>query len=103
MIQYPIISIVTPSYNQGKFIEDTIQSVFKQNYPNFEHIIIDNCSTDGTVEILKKYSHLKWISEPDRGQTDAMNKALEMSDGDLIVYLNADDEFYPNIFKKVRI
>ena len=101
MIQYPIISIVTPSYNQGKFIEDTIQSVLIQNYPNFEHIIVDNCSTDGTVEILKKYPHLKWISEPDNGQTDAVNKGFNNATGDIIAYLNSDDQYCPGVFLTV--
>ena len=101
MNQYPIISIVTPSYNQGKFIEDTIQSVLIQNYPNFEHIIVDNCSTDGTVEILKKYPFLKWISEPDKGQTDALNKGFRKATGDIIAYLNSDDQYCPGVFLTV--
>jgi glycosyltransferase involved in cell wall biosynthesis len=101
MNQYPIISIVTPSYNQGKFIEDTIQSVLIQNYPNVEHIIVDNCSTDGTVEILKKYPFLKWISEPDKGQADALNKGFHKATGDIIAYLNSDDQYCPGVFLTV--
>ncbi len=96
--QYPKISIITPSYNQGQFIEDTIQSVLNQNYPNYEHIIIDNCSTDGTVEILKKYPHLRWISENDDGQSDAINKGFHKATGDIIAYLNSDDQYCPGIF-----
>ncbi len=92
------ISIVTPSYNQGKFIEDAIQSVLLQNYPNFEHIIIDNCSTDGTLEILKAYPHLIRVSEPDRGQSDALNKGFKMATGNIIGWLNADDYYLPNCF-----
>lgn len=90
------ISIVTPSYNQGQFIEDAIQSVLKQNYPNFEHIIIDNCSTDNTIEILKKYPHLKWISEPDNGQSDGLNKGFQRAEADWILWLNADDFLLPD-------
>ena len=99
--QYPKISIVTPSYNQGRFIEDSIQSVLNQNYPNFEHIIIDNCSTDGTLEILKKYPHLDWISESDRGQSHGLNKGFHRSRGEWILWLNADDYCLPGVFEKV--
>jgi len=95
------ISIITPSYNAKKFIEDCIQSVLCQNYPNFEHIIIDGGSTDGTIEILKKYPHLKWISESDKGQSDALNKGVKMADGDIIGWLNADDYYLPGMFYKV--
>ncbi len=87
----PKISILTPSFNQGEYIEENIQSVLNQNYPNFEHIIIDGGSTDNTVEILKKYSHLKWVSETDKGQSDAYNKGLAMATGDLVLCLNSDD------------
>lgn len=94
----PKISVVTPSFNSGKYIEQAIQSVLLQNYPDFEHIVIDGGSTDGTIEILKKYPHLKWVSEPDRGQSHAMNKGFAMSTGEIIAYLNADDFFEPDAF-----
>ncbi|MEQ8172136.1 MAG: glycosyltransferase family 2 protein [Candidatus Eremiobacterota bacterium] len=99
--KYPKISIVTPSYNQGRFIEDAIKSIIEQNYPNFEHIIIDNCSTDNTIEILKKYPHLVWLSEPDKGQSDAINKGFKKATGDIIGWLNADDYYLPEIFGKI--
>ena len=93
------ISVITPSFNSGKYIEQAIQSVIAQDYQNFEHIIIDGGSKDNTIKILKKYPHLKWISEPDNGQSHAMNKGFEMSTGEIIVYLNADDFFEPDAFK----
>ena len=95
------ISVLTPCFNSGDFIERAITSVTDQDYKNFEHIIVDGNSTDNTQEILRKYEHLTWISEPDEGQSDAMNKAFEMSTGDIIVYLNADDEFEKGIFHLV--
>lgn len=95
------ISVLTPSYNSGKYLDRAIQSVLNQCYANFEHIIMDGDSKDGTLNILKKYDHLKWISEPDKGQSDAMNKAFKKSDGDIIVYLNADDEFAPGAFAEI--
>ncbi len=95
------ISVLTPCFNSGDFIERAIKSVLVQNYDNFEHIITDGGSTDNTVEILKKYPHLNWVSEPDKGQSDAMNKGFDQSTGDLIVYLNADDEFEEGIFNIV--
>ena len=96
------ISVLTPSYNMGQFIEENILSVLNQNYKNFEHIIIDGGSTDNTVEILKKYPHLKWVSEPDKGQSDAYNKGLKMVTGDLVLCLNADDYLLNNtVFEKV--
>ena len=100
-VSTPKITIVTPSFNQGKFIDENIQSVLTQNYPNFEHIIIDGGSIDGTVDILKKYSHLKWVSEPDRGQASALNKGFRMATGDVIGWLNSDDSYLPGTFEVV--
>ena len=98
---FPLISIITPSYNSAKYIEDCVQSVLNQNYPNFEHIIIDGGSTDGTIDILKKYPHLKWISEPDTGQSDALNKAVGMIKGEILGWQNSDDYYLPNTFSKI--
>lgn len=98
---FPKISIVTPSYNQGDFIEMAIQSIVEQDYPNIEHIVIDNCSTDKTIEILQKYNHLIWKSEPDKGQSDALNKGFRMVTGDIIGWLNADDKYLPGCFKTI--
>jgi len=95
------ISIVTPSFNSERFIEDCILSVLNQNYPNFEHIIIDGGSNDGTIDIIKKYKHLKWISEPDNGLYDAMNKGIKMSSGKYIGILNSDDWYEEDVFNKV--
>jgi glycosyltransferase involved in cell wall biosynthesis len=95
------VSIVTPSYNHGKYIEETIKSVMNQDYPNIEHIIVDGGSTDETLNILKKYPHLKWISEPDEGQSDAVNKGFKMATGDIIGWLNSDDTYVPNIIGRV--
>ena len=95
------ISVITPSYNSGPFIEKAIQSVLDQDYPNYEHIIIDGGSTDNTLEILERYPHLIWISEPDDGQANAMNKGFRLSKGDVIVYLNADDYFLCGAFSTV--
>ncbi len=93
--EWPRISIVTPSYNYGRFIEETIRSVLLQSYPNLEYILIDGRSTDNTVEIIQKYGQYLtyWISEPDEGQTDAINKGYQHCTGDLFVWLNADDTY----------
>jgi glycosyltransferase involved in cell wall biosynthesis len=95
------ISILTPCLNSGDFLERAIKSVLQQNFENFEHIVVDGGSSDNTLEIIKKYPHLKWISEKDRGQSDAMNKAFSLSSGDIISYLNADDEYEPNMFRVI--
>lgn len=97
----PLVSIVTPSFNQAEFIEETIRSVKNQDYPNIEHIIVDGCSTDGTVDILKKYPHLIWISEPDKGQSDAINKGFRMAKGEILGWINSDDTYFPDTLKTV--
>lgn len=103
MESYPKISIVTPSFNQGNYIEQTILSVIEQNYPNLEYIIIDGGSTDNSVDIIKKYqNHLSyWVSEPDKGQSDAINKGLHLSSGYVFNWLGSDDFLEPNILKKI--
>lgn len=95
---WPKISIVTPSYNQGIFIEETIRSIILQNYPNLEFIIIDAGSTDATVEIIKKYCQwiTYWVSEPDNGQAHAINKGLEKITGQIFNWINSDDFLAPN-------
>lgn len=97
----PKFSIVTPSLNQAEFIEENIKSILEQNYPNIEHIIIDGKSNDGTIKILKKYSHLRWISEKDRGQSDALNKGFKLAKGEVIGWLNADDTYVGNVLFKI--
>ncbi|MDO1448848.1 glycosyltransferase family 2 protein [Rhodocytophaga aerolata] len=100
---FPRISIITPSYNQGQYIEQTIQSVLNQNYPNLEYIVIDGGSTDESVKIIKKYERFLtyWISEKDKGQSDAINKGLQKATGDIINWLNADDYYEPTALLKV--
>lgn len=101
-MEYPKISIVTPSFNQGQYIGEAIESVLNQGYPNFEHIIIDNCSTDETLSVLNKYPHLTVVSEPDEGQSDALNKGFRRATGDIIGWLNADDYYLPGTFETVN-
>jgi glycosyltransferase involved in cell wall biosynthesis len=95
------LSIITPSFNQGQFIEGTILSVKYQDYPYAEHYIVDGGSLDRTIDVLKKYDHLEWISEPDKGQSDAINKGFQRASGDLYCWLNSDDILLPGALKKV--
>jgi glycosyltransferase involved in cell wall biosynthesis len=90
---WPRISVVTPSFNQGQFIEETIRSVLLQGYPNLEYLVIDGGSTDNSVEIIKKYSPWLdyWVSEPDGGQSDAINRGLKRASGDFATWINSDD------------
>jgi glycosyltransferase involved in cell wall biosynthesis len=90
----PLISVLTPAFRCGKYLEQNLQSVQDQFYPSIEHIVVDGGSTDGTVEILKKYPSVKWVSEPDKGEADALNKAVAMSRGEYLMWLNADDYFW---------
>src|SRR3990167_2201074 len=97
----PAFSIITPSLNQGCFIEEVIQCVLAQQYASFEHIIIDGGSTDETVGILQRYQHLQWISELDEGKTQAINKGFGRVNGDILCWICADDYYLPGAFEKV--
>ena len=96
------ISIVTASLNRKDFIGAAIESVLAQNYPDFEHWIIDGGSTDGTLEFLKEYPHLKVLSEPDRGVYDAWNKGIRRTSGDVVGFLNSDDQYTPGTFRLAK-
>lgn len=100
-----MISVITPVYNGEKFIEDCIKVVIDQACPDVEHIIMDGGSTDQTVEIIKRYAeqypHIRWVSEKDKGQSDAMNKGIAIAKGEIIAILNADDFYEPNVLNRV--
>jgi glycosyltransferase involved in cell wall biosynthesis len=94
-------SIVTPSYGQGRYIRQNIESVLRQDWGDYEHIVVDGGSKDETVEILRSFPHLKWVSEKDEGQADALNKGLRMATGDIVGWINSDDYYFDGVFNAV--
>lgn len=99
---WPAISVVTPSFNQGQFLEETIRSVLLQSYPNLQYLLIDGGSTDASVQIIKRYdAHIDyWVSEPDLGQADALNKGFSLASGDILCFINSDDILHPNALRE---
>src|SRR5688572_1037654 len=93
--ELPLVSIVTPSLNQGRYLDEAIRSVQGQDYPRLEHVVVDGGSTDETLDVLRRHPHLRWVSEPDGGQSDAVNKGFRLARGEIFGWLNADDYYLP--------
>ena len=98
----PFFSVITPSWNQGKFLRGCIESVRSQGDSDFEHLIFDNCSTDDTANVAAEFPHVRFFCEKDRGQSDAVNKGLRAARGDIICWLNSDDEYEAGAFAALR-
>jgi glycosyltransferase involved in cell wall biosynthesis len=96
VVSLPLVTIVTPSFNSGEFLEETIHSVLSQDYPRIEYIVMDGGSTDGTLAILERYrDRLQYVSQPDKGTADALNRGFQQSHGEILAWLSADDCYYP--------
>src|SRR5262245_61472158 len=100
--EWPKITVVTPNLNYRRFLEETIRSVLLQNYPNLEYIVVDGGSSDGSLEIIRKYEQwLTWESKPDVGTSSAINKGLRLATGDILTFLNSDDYYQPGTLAQI--